>query len=132
MSAPEFLYGTPGAEILSDDPYAVLDDEAGLGLEDGAECVVEKWTVRPADSHLPDADRLLDWVEEWTADNGEGDEYLSYSLNNVMGRPDVQEAAKALLGLIASNLGWRMADELVSSTTYVLQGDKWTEKAVAA
>ena len=113
------LYGIPGAEYMSTTPEAVyeeiIDDmfdiaaESELHLQPPVE--IEEWDVHEPEYHMPAADAILEWIEEWTYDNGElmGDFELPIS------DPEVKKAAETLLTTIASKTWFRMARNKLGS-----------------
>lgn len=124
MSEEHHLFGTPGAEQL----YIDLATAYEYWMEDGfpppdALTVVEfeEWTVVPATGHLPRVDRVLDFVVEWTAENGDLDEYGAEAFEKAATHEDVKVALATALDLLASKVGYRMADEKVA--THVITHD---------
>ncbi len=109
------LYGLPDAEHLRFDPEDVLEDH-----EPGT-YTIEEWTIAPARSHLPPIDSVLDWISEWSAENGEGDEQLDDDVRQSCSSAVVEAAAEALLDTIADGIRHRMADKCVATHTAVLE-----------
>lgn len=119
----ERLYGKPHAERLFDDlDYAVdaaIDDT--YDTPEVREVVIEEWTVHPPQYHLPDAERIVEWVVEWAADGGEVAE--GWGEDIVPSHPDLLAAAEALRDAIAEKCGFRMADRLVARHTVTFEVD---------
>lgn len=111
------IYGTPGAEVLYDDPATVyeMDIEPWVDEHDRRPRQIEEWSVHPPDYHLPDTTTILEWISEWVADNGEVTEgvYDDWTEACASHRSDL--AAKALRQVIASQVTKRMACKLVAT-----------------
>src|SRR5690606_12951366 len=71
---------------------------------------IEEWSVHPPQYHLPDADQILEWIGEYVADMGEWGEYVE-GWDRPLGDSEVKAATQALVDLIASKVGSRMANE---------------------
>lgn len=108
------LYGLDGAEYLHTTPESCYEsdvedyyyddcDQSELHLQPPVE--IEEWDVHPPEYHMPNADRLLEWIEEWTYDNGE----LMGDFELPIHEPTVKGAADILLATIANYTGFRMA-----------------------
>lgn len=109
--ATDRLYGTRGAETMHVDPASVYESEIEPWRDDpltpGKRVEIEEWDVHPPQDHMPGAATLLDWLSEWTAENGEVDEY--YDLDDVIKMDGVKQAAQFLLDYIATKVNYRMA-----------------------
>lgn len=109
--APTRLYGTVGAETMHVTPESVYESEIEPWHEDpltpGKRVEIEEWDVHPPRHHMPCAAALLDWISEWTAENGEVDEY--FDLDDVVKRDEVRQGAEFLLDCIANKVRYRMA-----------------------
>lgn len=115
MTAPELLYGLPGAERMERDPEYVLD---AIDPEDGAEVLVEEWTVAPVRQHLPAPTALVEHAIEHAADYGEVDEGWSDAAERAGRDPEVIAQAGKLLDAIAARIDYRMADRHVATLRY--------------
>lgn len=114
--APERLYGVPHAEALWDDPAAVYEQDIEP-YSDGDERqprIIEEWTVHPPDYHFPSADRLVEWLVEWAADQGELDWDGAERLEKQAEHVTVTDAAENLLAALAARITYRMADRKVA------------------
>lgn len=107
--APDRLYGLPHAEVMYDDPATVWELELEPFVDGPGRSFVEEWTVHEPDHHLPPADRLLEWVEEWTLEMGE----VSENWRMPSDHPDVQAAVESLYDAIAAAVDYRMAKDMV-------------------
>jgi hypothetical protein len=110
MARHEKLYGLPGDEFLDSTPEAVVDRLIDRVLA-GDHGVIEEWSVRPAHEHFPSVSLLLDWLVEWTNENGEWSDDLGQ--DEFVGEPEVVAAADRLLDACARHLTASMADELL-------------------
>lgn len=102
------LYGLPGAEYLHRDPATVVEqwlDDDPLDTE-WEPWIIEEWSVLPTRHHMPNAERLLEWVNEWTCENGEVGEDMELDAGK-----EATAAAEAFLDLLASKVTWCMADK---------------------
>ena len=113
------LYGVPGAEHLHFDPAACYetDIECWVDEHDRRPRLIEEWSVKDCTDHLPAADDLLLWMVEWTGDHGELDEDGFGAFENASKKDDVVAAAEALRTLLASKVGYRMADQHLRTLT---------------
>lgn len=101
------LYGLPGSEYLVFDPSEVVEQWLCDAEDDEPRVfVIEEFSVHPTRYHLPDADRLLEWINEWTCENGEVGEDMELDCGD-----EVTAAVEALLDLIAAKVTWCMADK---------------------
>lgn len=113
----ERLYGTVGAEEMYLDPAEVYESDIEPWHEPSTEAriEVEEHDVHPPRYHLPTVDCLLEWVSEWACDMGEvGEGYVDHMEAAIAGE-DVQQAADALLDLIAARIPYRMANKHLRS-----------------
>lgn len=120
------LYGLAGAEYLHTEPESCYEtdiedyyydvEQSQLHLQPPVE--IEEWDVHPPEYHMPNADRLLEWIEEWTYDMGEIMGEFELPINE----PEVKEAAETLLTTIASKTWFRMARNKLGSLWVT-----WTE-----
>lgn len=121
------LYGVPHAEALWNDPAAVYeqDIEPCLHGDEREPRVIEEWTVHPPDYHLPSADRLVEWLVEWAADQGELDWDGAERLEKQAEHVTVTDAAEHLLAALAARITYRMADRRVAEhvVTWNPQGE---------
>lgn len=116
MTAPERLFGIPGAEVLYLDLASAYEAEIDPWVDEleHRPTVLEEWTVAPPANHLPPAERLLDWLVEWVADNGDVAEGYYDELENVVGNAEVLSAAEEFRDAVARRMTFRMADRLVA------------------
>ena len=107
----ERLYGTVGAEHLQTDAATVYETDIEPWHEPSPDLriEIEEFDVHPARYHLPDADRLLEWVDEWACDMGDVDEFFGDRLRAVVAVDEVKQAAEALLDAVAAHMTYRMA-----------------------
>lgn len=105
------LYGTVGAEELFIDPETAYESQVEPWRDDpltpGKRVEIEEWDVHPTRYHMPTADALLDWIAEWTVENGEVGE--GFEIDSATGAADVKAAAETLLDLMASKVTYTMA-----------------------
>lgn len=112
------LYGEPGAEHMCFDPaevYENLDIEAPLTPDYTIE--IEEWSVSPPTHHMPSAERALEYIVEWTGENGQIDEDANDQWIAASAEPDVVAMMQAALDLLASKVTYRMADKLLRTLT---------------
>lgn len=111
------LYGVPGAEVLHFDPAGTYEAkiEPWLDEDDRSPREIEEWSVRDSIDHVPSIDVLLEWIIDWTAENGELTEDGFEAFENAAKHPDVCQAADALLHALASKVTFRMADKHLRS-----------------
>lgn len=122
----EFLYGYDGAERLHTKPQDVAEHLWDSALEESeGPFLVEKWTVAPSRSHLPEPWRVLDFIGEWTSENGEVTEDFDDHMMNLIARPEVVAQMEATLDFIAGRIGYYMADNLVETQTWWRRGGKF-------
>ena len=107
MTIEQRLFGEPGDEVLHFDIDVAWERATGD--------VIEEHTVHPTTHHLPSVDGLLEWVSEWSAENGELDEYGSADIDEAMNHGDVEDAVRALYAAISGHVTYRMADEVVAT-----------------
>jgi hypothetical protein len=112
-------------EGLSDERFHLDIEDAieecwdgGPDPAEGKPITVHEWTTHPASHHLPKVGYVLDWLVEWTSENGEIDEEACYHWEKAAEQEDVRAAAKALLDLIGSKVSYLMADDLVATWTF--------------
>lgn len=104
------LYGRPGAEVMHFDPVTVYESELD-DAEHPERAEIEEWTVQSPLEHLPSGEMLLEWISEWTAENGE----VSADFDIVPRTPEVKAAVEFLLSAIANKITWRQAEKHVAS-----------------
>lgn len=116
----EKLYGREGDEHLHFEIEDAIEQawDQGDDPDEGKPIIICEWTTHPASHHLPTAEVLLDWVAEWTSENGEVDEYGSDAWVNASTLPDVKEAAEKLLEVFGSKVTYKMADKQVATWTF--------------
>lgn len=107
------LYGLPGAEYLDTDPSSVYETHIEPYDAPGPDTKVEieEWSVHPPLYHLPSAPALIEWLEDWVAENGEISEDFEVHFDS----PGVRWAADTLLKAAAQQITWRMANEKLAS-----------------
>lgn len=114
------LYGTPGAEILWDDPATVYETEIEGDVGDLVNFVVEEWTVCNPRSLLLSAEHLAEHVSEMIDDVGEG----GYErLAVIAADPEVVAAFDSAVALMASKWVWRQADTKVTDHYVTFDAD---------
>jgi hypothetical protein len=103
----DHLYGLPDAEWMRFDPSEIVEEYLTDADEDEPLAfTIEEWSVHTPRYHLPQVDRLLEWISEWASENGETGEDCEIGES----APEVQAAAAALLDAVAATIYWRMAD----------------------
>lgn len=106
MTERDRLYGLTGAEELWFDPADAVQNYIDSRYEDGPlDLTIEEWSVHPPRYHLPTVPTLLEWLDDWVADNGEVGDECEFEHTDA-----ISAAADALLDTIASTIRWRMAD----------------------
>lgn len=120
MSESKFLYGSAyDDEHLWNDIEQVLDEHPDIDDNGPGAYVVDvwKWSVAPAEHHVPSADLLVDWLIEHVAEHALVDEYYTDNLESQ--RSAIEDLAKAFLGHVAERLNehsdYQMAGELVAN-----------------
>lgn len=117
MSEEQRLYGTPGADRMHFEPetvYEEIDSDFDEERGQGHSAIIEEWSVHDPKYHLPAAHVVLEWMDEWVADNGEIGE--DYALNSAFDE-EVIASTRALLDLIASKVTYRQADKHLRDMT---------------
>lgn len=109
MIDAERLFGLPGAEQLHREPAEVWesDIEPHLDEYDQDAWDIEEWTVSAARTHLPSAERVIDWILS-TLDVYE---YGYDAFDNASRESEVESMLEAW----ASRVTYRMADTLVAT-----------------
>lgn len=125
----DHLFGFDGDEYLQNDLDTVveqwLDDHDPIQEGDPAEFEVLEWSAVSAGTYLPSARRLLEWMEEWAADEAlfseAAEEFHRASLD-----PRVVEAAEAMRKVFIEVIGdrWRVADKVVASYHFTFDDDR--------
>ena len=128
--APDRLYGTRGSETLYGDlvdvyqydiePYYEQSD-TDLGT---AAVEIEVYDVHPPRTHLPQVERLLEWIVEYASEMGEVDEGFHDQLDARMGDTAVRRAAEGFLDLIAFGVKYRMAADRVATKVLTWNEDR--------
>ena len=119
----EHLFGIPGSEHMYFDLATAYESQIDPYHDEHDNCPnqIEEWSVCDAKGHLIDADSLLDWASEWSADNGELDEDGWDDLANAAKTADVRAAFETALDLWASKVRYRMADKCLR--TWIITWD---------
>jgi hypothetical protein len=118
----ERLFCLPGSGHMGDDPAAVYESWATDGVDRSKPLTIEEWDVHPPSFHLPSADSTAEWAAEWAEDN-EWDDDGRALWHEASGSPDVVAAFQAALDLLASKIGWRMADKLIATHAVTWDAD---------
>lgn len=119
MTVPERLYGPEGAEELASDMDEYIDDNLWKLIDPDwpdSFTFVEYSVFHPS-HHLPSRDILLDWVNEWAAENGEVVE--GWELG---GGDEDNAAADAFIAALADNVSFGMADQVLAEHLVELVG----------
>lgn len=116
MTAPERLYGRPGAEHLYGDPAELFEAEIEPYGEP-VEWVIEEWTVHPPLYHFPSPVTVAEWVNEWIGENGEVTEGWDWP------HKDAPAIIGGALDRIAALITYRMADNKVGEHRLVWDDD---------
>lgn len=120
------LYGPPGAEFLCDDPEeAALDVFYDTDHDGDTIVLIEEWTVHPPIDHIPQADCLLDYIQEWADDiNIDGASWIPTVLGN-RGRnysPKVLAVAEKFRTDLAALITWRQAKDHINTWRFRCDG----------
>lgn len=108
------LYGTPGAEVMYTDVVSAYESQVEpCDDEVPGRAEIEEWSVHPPRHHMPTVGFLLDWLMEWTAENGEYGE--DFGGDAIVKDKEVIAAAEAFLDAVASKVWYRMADQKLAS-----------------
>ncbi len=118
MPVDDCLFGPPGAEYLDHDPDQAALDYWTDGYDKGEPFIIEQFTVVPTLRHLPSVDQILEWITEYSAENGEVDEGWTDHVDAIVKRPEVERDWQALLVKLADLIGYRMADRHVANWHY--------------
>lgn len=112
MSDDERLFGLPGAEQLHREPAEVWesDIEPHLDEYDQEAWDIEEWTVSAARTHLPSAERVIDWILSTFDDV---DEYGYDAFDNAS--RESESEVESMLEAWASRVTYRMAHTLVAT-----------------
>lgn len=129
MAELDHLFGFDGDEYLQNDLDTVveqwLDDHDPIQEGDDAEFEVLEWSAVSAGTYLPSAVRVLEWMEEYAADEllfeEAGDALLTASR-----KPEVVAAAEHMRKLFVDAVGdrWRMADKVVARYHFTFDADR--------
>lgn len=106
--APTRLYGIPGDEYLAAEPETVLEQLLADYDDDDMPRIIEEWDVYPPESHLPNAELLLELLSDRASDDTTEGWYECWS-RDVYGDPIVTQAVELALAVIASKVTYRMA-----------------------
>lgn len=109
------LYGLADAEELYRDPAHVWESELEPHLEPGTsgDTVIEQWTVHPPVDHLPAPALIVEWILEWTGDQGEvTDGWPDHT--PPPDDPALVAAAEQLRQAIADRVTYRMGKTVVA------------------
>ena len=111
MTSTERLYCMPDHEEMYVEPNELYDNEIAPYLDEHPQdrLIIQEYSVHPANYHLPSADAVLEWIAEWTADNGEVDD--SEPWDTATRNPEVVSACDAMLDALASKVHYRMAND---------------------
>lgn len=127
MSDEDRLYGLPHAEHMHFDLASCyesdIDDWDAEPEVEPPTYIIEEWSVRDCVDHVPSVDTLLDWLSEWTCENGEIDEDGCDTFTDAMRHPDVKAEARRFLDFCAARISYRMADKLVATHTITWDAD---------
>jgi hypothetical protein len=112
------LYGIDGWENLYTDLSTAVEhwiDDCCWPEDDPVTQVVvfTEWDTVPIRNHMPDVDRVLEYIHEYTCENGCVDEGFCDKMEGATRGPDVVAAMDAVLDLIGSKNPYRMADDVV-------------------
>lgn len=136
------LFGQVGAEVL----FLTIDEAVASAWQDHVEIwrasfpgerrppalpqalvlEIEEHTVHPPQHHLPRADQILDFIAEHASENGELDEYGAEDVDDACGGEAATAVAEALRAVIASNVRYRMADQVVAHHR-VVRTPRWLD-----
>ena len=119
----ERLYGTPGAEHLYDDLDSAADAADPYPYVDDEPIVLEEWTIRPVSGDTVNVGWLIDQAVEQASE--EGDEWYAEAWEKAGQAPDVVAAFRAAADLMASKVGYRMADEHIATWHAFSDGNTW-------
>lgn len=111
---PERGYGHVGAEDLSDDLDEVIQDWLDWYDGDPNRTEIEEHSVLPRITHFPSPDLVLEWINEWVAENGMVGENFEVDGSAV----SVSAMAECLQTVADNCHGW-MADKVLR--THVLE-----------
>lgn len=106
----ETLFGLPGAEQLYYEPAELYESEIDAHYDEQPDggWVVEEWTVRPARTHLPSAEILIEYIlERWVNDEITEDAYEDWD------NAAKSEEVEAMLTAWADRVHYRMADIVI-------------------
>lgn len=115
MTSLDRLYGLQGAEELHGTPEEVYELEIDPNYEPNPDqrVEIEEFDIHPPRYHLPDVERLLEWIAEWTEEMGEVSE--GFNIDSVITKAEVKSAAEVLLDSIAERITYRMANNHLRS-----------------
>jgi hypothetical protein len=120
------LYGQSGDECLyweindwyesQIEPYLTKDDNGVWEFWDRPRpegILVEVHDVYPPSEHLPDGESILEYIHEWSCDNGMVDEGWCEQMGNVIKSADTKAAMEVLLYTIGRQMNYGMAKDVV-------------------
>lgn len=124
------LFGVPGAEDMEFSLQDAYESQVDWWIGDGEDlsdppmATIEEWSELPPGHHIPTAERIIDWISETIADEGElSDTNGAESFDRALRESDVVELAERLRGLISSKVTWRQAGALKAVWTVTLDGN---------
>lgn len=126
MTAPDRLYGLPGAERLHDDIASVYELELDGMFDDGHDerngpWVVEEWTVQDSLHQVPLACDIIERLAEQFSENGM---YEDDPLPNIHLDPEALALAEALRVYVAKKANFHWADKKVGEHAITMVDDE--------
>jgi hypothetical protein len=122
---PANLFGTPGAEILYDDPASVYehDIEPWWDPDEDSPRQIEEHTSRFAVDGLPSVDDVASWLAETYAEADMAPDDDGKTADRIADHQGVKVAAHALFEAARAVITYRWAENLVATHTITVDAD---------
>ena len=125
------LFGVPDAEELWFSVEEAFDSQIAWWIGEGEDdlsdlpiATIEEWSVLPPIHHVPSSDRIIAWISDTIADEGElSDPHGADAFDESLRQPDVVDVIERLRHLIANRVTWRQAGVLVAKWTVTLDAN---------
>lgn len=138
MTGNERLFGLPHAERMHFDIDSAINEVLCDYDQDVKpdSFMIEEWTTTSADLWLPSTESTLEWMVESTADEAINED-LFEAYSTAAQHPAVKAAMQQVNMLLASKVGYRMANKMIAThhvtfsfdgTKVFVDGQFWNER----